>query len=1208
MDFVQRMRERLVALRRSRRARKLALTLGIALVVYALLGFFAVPAYLHHLIDTRAAGLLGRPVSVAALRFNPFTLKLGADQVHIGEPDGKTPFVDIDRLTLNASWTSLLHVAPVLDEVELQRPRIAIRRDAAQRFNFADLIERFAAPAPGAAGPASAAASDAPPTRFSLSNIRVHDGDIRFDDQATNTSHHVENIEIGIPFIANLPRDVDAFVQPLLAMRVDGRPLRVEGQTKPFADSLESILTFHLDRLDLPRYLGYVPAALPVAIPRGLVSGDLQLRFVQDKRAPRLDLSGILILDDFAIADQARVPIAEGQRAIAVLSDIQPLISRYRLSTLQLDHAAVHYVAQAGARSNFDALIGAGKAPPAKAPPGEVSIDSIALAASRFEYTDATLPTAATLTIDALGAAITGLNTSSGPPAEVDASGTLNGGSLATRGQLDLGASRYTGSVNAKAIGLAPLQALAAPGIAAVVQQGRADSSGNFVADWRGAFNLHIEPASVSLHDVAIGLRDGDASKIRFTALDAALIRFDLAAKEVRHGEVTVHSLDVAAQRARDGKLDLLALAAPSAPAAVKTAQAAPWHWSIVRFGIDNAALHLTDGATAKPTQIQVTAIAGAIGGLSDAMAAPLDIQLAGAIDEGRFDVHGTLKPAPLDVDLKIKTLKLDIAGLQPYLEVPLNVRVSQAQLSTDGALRYSDGPQPKLAWRGRVALQRVRVQDKLSGDDFLRWATLDLGTIDLRSGSGPLQLNLGDIALSDFYARVIMNANGRLNLSDVAGTGAAQPVSVTRAEGASLSTRADPAATTAQPATTTTTVAKPVAAIHVGQITLARGQLNYTDNFIKPNYTANITGLTGKIGAFGSSAGGAPAEVSLQGQLDDNAQVHIDGRINPLLPVAFVDIKGTANGVELTHLSAYSSKYTGYPIEKGRLNADVSYRLDQGKLKADNHLVIDQLTFGDEIADRSVAHLPVKLAVALLKDGNGQINVNVPVSGSLDDPQFSLGGLVARAFGGLILKAATSPFRLLASAFNHADGAGGEELGYVEFAPGADRLDDAAQGKLAQIAKILSDRPALNLGIIGRTDPGLDEAGLREVAVDELIHQEYLADHGAGAASSLTTLSPEDTERYLAAAYQHANFPKPKNLIGLTAAQPPEEMRKLLEANIATDASAMLHLAERRAGHIVGFLHGKLEDRRLWVLAPKLDAKGIDDKAKTTRVDFTLQ
>jgi len=1208
-------RDRALALRHSRRARKLALIAAIVLIIYALLGFLLVPALLQRWIDANAVKLLGRPVSIAALQFNPFTLKLGADQVHVADADGKAPFVDIDRVVLNGAWTSLPRWAPVFDEIDVEHPRLALARTADGRFNFSDLIDRFAgSPAkrdgmPAAQPTIDAKAPPSEPARFSLSNISIHRGEIRFDDRPTNASHHVEDIEVGIPFLANLPSDVDVFVQPLLAARIDGRPLRIEGQTKPFKDSLESTIDLTLDRLDLPQYLAYVQAELPVAIPKGFVSGSVRAHFVQDKAVRQLRLDGAIVLDDFTMTDKTKTPILDATRVIASFADVEPLVSRYRFDNVILDHAKLRYVARPSSRSNFDALYAKQKPAGAKTAESEFSIAHLGLVAGRFDYVDETLADA-TVTIADLAGSVTGLDTTNGTTATVEVNAKHNGGDLATRGKLDLAASRYTGTLNASNVGLAPLQPFALPaGSHATIRSGAFDTEGSFVADWKNLFNLHVEPAKSTLRDVTIGLKDAKEPAIAWKALDLALVKFDLAAGEVHQGDVIVHGLRINARRERDGRIDLASLignepATKTAAAAKSAKPVQPWKWSVARLAFDDAGATVEDHTTAKPTRIAVEAIKGDVTGLSEDMKQPLKLAVSGAIGQGGFEINGSIKPAPLEADLKLKTRELDVAGLTAYAEVPLNVRVASALLTSDGELRYAATTPAKTAYRGRVTIGRLRVLDKLTGDDFASCRSLNIGGIDYaQNGAAPMQLKLGDIALSDFYTRVIMNANGKLNLSDIAGANATTPVSVTRVEGPSNPAPSMQDATPASKSAATKPAA-PAAAIQVGQITLSRGHLNYTDNFVKPNYTANITQLSGKIGAFGT-AGGTAAPVTLRGQLDDNAQVDIDGKIDPLAPVAYVEIKGKAEGVELTHLSAYSVKYTGYPIIKGRLNADVSYLLDQGKLKADNHLYIDQLTFGDENKDPGVSHLPVKLAVALLKDSNGVIDVNVPVSGSLDDPQFSLGGVVWRAFAGMIAKAATAPFRLLAAAFKGGDGPGAD-LGYVEFAPGDDRLDAAAEAKLAQIAKLLGEKPSLSLGIIGRADPALDIDGLRRVSVDELIRSEYAHDHGDEAASA--PLSPADTDKYLEAAYKHAKFPKEKTLVWLTKSQPPEEMRRLLEANVTIDDGSMLHLAERRAGHVVGFLHGKVEDRRLWTLAPQLTPKGIDDQGKTTRVDFTLQ
>lgn len=1179
---------------RSHRLRKTALIVAIVLAVFGLFGFFVAPPILKSQLQARLTALLDRPVSVDQVHLDPFTLRLQLDRLHVAARDGHSPFVDVDQLVVNASWASLFRMAPVLDELSLQHPQLHLARTAPQQFNFSDLMRKFAG---------QPAKPGSKPARFALSNISVRDGDIVFVDAVTHASHHIGHLELGIPFIANLPHDANVFVRPLLAMSVDGSPLRIDGQTKPFADSRESVMSFTLDHLDLPRYLGYVPMALPVAIPSGRLSGQLQLHFVQAKAGPQVRLGGQLELDDFALTNHDGSPILALGHASAVLDDVEPLLSRYRLGAVQLSQWRLHYTRKPGGHSNFDALTGAGRTaakPVASAPTAATATDlriaTLTLQDGRLDYTDATGGKPATLSLQSIDGTLHNLSLQTAPPGAINLAARLNGGSIGIDGKLDLAASRYIGKLDLKGVTLAPLLPLAPPLLNAELAKGTLDANGQLQADWSKAFNLVLQPATVAVNNLALS-RHG-RTPLSWKSLQAGIKRLDLAGSTAQLDHLTVHGLQVDARRLRNGDIDLTRLGKSTPAHASRQSVPTPaWHWSIAHIGVDASTLALTDPripGRRGHTLFKLDKLG--IDDVSDNLRKPLKLELAGNIGRGSIRLDGRVRPRPLKVDLRVRTTRLNVTSLQSLVTVPLNVNLTSALLSANGRLHYRERARgARIDWNGHVTLGRVRVQDKLTGDDFLRWNSLDASGLKVRLGESAPRVVVGGLALDDFYARVIVNADGRLNLQDVVANPAAAAVSVTQAQSAS----APPIPTTtsqAAPAPASTSVA-PAADIQIGQISLARGHLNYTDNFIKPNYTANITQLAGKIGAFGTTAGAPPADLTLQGQLDDNAPVDITGTINPLAPVAFLDVKGKADGVELTHLSPYSGKYTGYPITKGRLTMDVHYQLDNGKLSADNHLFIDQLTFGDRIKGPGISHLPVKLAVALLKNSQGQIDVHVPVSGSLDDPQFSVGSLVWHAFVNLIGRAVTSPFRLLASAM----GGGGKDLGYVEFAPGSDVLDAAAQSRLTQIVKVLQQKPSLKLDIIGRVDPKFDEHGLRKVMVDQLVQQK------AGAGTDLVKLSPGDYDKYLKRAYKHAKFPKPRNLIGLTKSQPPDVMRKLLETNMPVNADALRHLAERRADTVRAWLHGKIDDSRVFVLAPKLDAKGINDNGRTTRVDFGL-
>ena len=1213
-------RDRAVAAYRSRRLRKALLIGAIAIAGYGLLGFFAAPPIIRSQIESRASAALARPVTLGGVHLNPYTLRLQLDRLHVGDRDGKAAFVDVEQAVINASWSSLFRFAPVLDELVLQRPRIRIARDAEQRFNFTDLIERNAGPADPKQSPA----------RFSLSNISVHDGTIEFDDAALKATHRVEQLEIGVPFIANLPSDTEVFVQPLLAMRVDGSPMRIDGHTKPFADSRDSTVNFQLDRLDLARYIGYVPAPLPFAIPKGFLSGKLDLHFVQGKAAPQLQLTGNLQLDDFALDNSHGQAIAKLGHGTVEVADVQPLLSRYHLGALKLDQAQVFYTLDGGGRANLDTLTASPpqSAKDKSAPPTDLKITAIGVTDSAARYIDSAQNK---LDVAGLQGSIDGLGTLAAPAATLDMTGRLYGGEVNAKGTLDLAAARLAAAFGLKHIDVVPLQALAESAVAARMTKGKLDATGQLRIDWTKAVNVHVSEARATVTDFALEPQfKGHGAPVAWSRLEAEITQVDLAGRQAQLGTVSATDLSLDIQRNENRYISLLDLfAVGNARNKGAPAGASPWHWSIAHVGFSNASVAFTDMALgSKPVPINVQSLTGAMENLSDDLAQPRELKLEGAVGKGSFSATGKLQPVPMVADLQLATKQIDIAPFEGYLSVPLNVSINSARLTSTGKLRY-DGrtDAAKVSYRGNAALERVRVQDKLSGDDFLRWRTLSGSNLDVDYGGATPRVHVDGLVLNSFYARVIINADGRMNLSDVVGAPEQAPVSVTRVDGGAAPGAKNPPAAAARrpvpgqapppasaPAAGAAVAAAtaPAADVHVGGVTLIDGQLNYTDNFIKPNYTADLTKLTGKVGAFGTTPGEPPAEVSVQAALDGDSPVGIDGTINPLQPVAFLDIKGKANDVELTRLTAYSTKYTGYPITAGKLTVDVHYLLDQRKLSADNHIFITQLTFGEEDTSPGIQHMPVKMAVALLEDSDGNVDINVPVSGSLDDPQFSLGGLVWRALGGMIGKAITAPFRLLGAAFGGGDH---EDLSYVEFDPGSDVLEGPAQERLGKVVALLGKKPRLHLDVVGRADPAKDEEGLREFTVDTLVRREKALDQSgknadtSNAALAAVSVTPDEYPRYLKRAYKNAEFPnKPKNFIGLEKGLEPEEMRSLLETNVATDADALRDLAGRRAAAVQAWLKGKLDDQRFSLKDPKLDAEGIDDKGKTTRVDFNLR
>jgi hypothetical protein len=283
---------------RSRWLHVTAIVIVTAFSIFTMTGFFGVPLLLGHIIRGSVASSLHRRVTVGTIRFNPYTLRLSADALHISERGGTGDFASVGQIRLKASWSSLSRLALIIEELTIDAPALNLVRNRAQEFNFADLIETPASPP-----------SAGRHWHFAFSNIRLNGGQVYFNDQALNEHHRVEQIQIGVPFIANLPAESGIFVQPLLRMVIDGSPFRLVRIALPFASTPEYVVNFTIKALDLARVADYLTHTLPIKIPHGSLSSSLQLRFMQPASEPIIRISGTINLDGLDLHDASNAPL-----------------------------------------------------------------------------------------------------------------------------------------------------------------------------------------------------------------------------------------------------------------------------------------------------------------------------------------------------------------------------------------------------------------------------------------------------------------------------------------------------------------------------------------------------------------------------------------------------------------------------------------------------------------------------------------------------------------------------------------------------------------------------------------------------------------------------------------------------------------------------------------------------------------------------------
>ncbi|KVG78609.1 AsmA family protein [Burkholderia ubonensis] len=1231
---------------RARRTRRIGLGVLIFLVLFGLLGFFAAPPLIRHIAEQQLSRQLDRPATIQRIALNPYTLNLEADGIHLGERGGQGDFIDIGKLVVRPSWTSLFRGAPIVNEIRVDAPRFHVVRHDAQRFNFTDLIEKFSTPSK----------PESKPTHFSVSNIQINDGRIDFDDRLLNEKHVVDNWTLGIPYIATLPSKTDIFVQPKLRLRLDGSPIAIEGRTKPFAQSRESEIALKFDKLDVPQLISYVPTKLPVAVTSGLLSSNLKLNFVMSGATPALRVSGTVDLNDAKVTSAASEPLFAARGVHVAAAGLEPLrnalhfdeirvdqpvvdLARDRQGVLNVEKLAAHPAAAPNAKapsaapaaaSAAQAASGAAAPTETKTPPLDLTIRHFAIDGGTINLDDRVPATPTTLSLTKLAATLDGFTLQGNTPAKYTLSTSLaRGGDVKAEGAFSVAAKQADAKLSVDALALPALQAYLGEATRARVLDGTLGATLNAKADWgKTPLDAQVADSEVSLKSLKLATPDAKAPAIVLPDASAKIAKVDLATRTAQIASVDASGLALDVTRLKDGTIDLAALASaeqkalPARTVARKAQAAAPsWHYRIDALNVKDAAANYTDLSTPRPVKLAIKPLALSVQKISDDLTKPLPVELKATLNrKGSLNVSGDVTAQPLKLGLKIDGNRLDAAAFEPYFGSALNATVASALLNANGNLAFAQANgATRASYRGDAALVDVRMLDKATSDPFAGWRSLALSNLKATYDEKGTDVDAARVTFSNFYGRVLLDAQGRLNLKDIVAkeSGPAQSLTRDTSKGETAPAAASAAVAVAQQAfapaaASASTVVKaapppqnPVR-VHFGEFVLQNGRVNYTDNFIKPNYTANLVAIKGTIGAFGTdSTTSAPVDVAAN--LAGNGPITIKGTVNPLIAKPALDLTATAHDIELTNLTPYSAKYAGYPITKGKLNVDLHYQLANDQLSANNHIFIDQLTFGDHVENDTATKLPVKLAISLLKNSRGEIDVSLPVSGSLSNPEFSVGGLIWRAVLNLIAKAVTSPFTLLA----HAFGGGGEELGYVEFAPGSDELADAQQKKLDTVVKMLNEKASIRLDLIGRVDPDKDTPGLRETYVDRLVRQQKLKDvvgQGESIDPRSVKVEPAEYHTYLTRAYKAADFKKPRNLIGLQKTLPDDDMRKALAEHAPVDEGSLRTLAQARAQSVRQYLEGKIDSSRMFIVAPKLDAKGIDDKGATTRVDFGLK
>jgi uncharacterized protein involved in outer membrane biogenesis len=646
---------------------------------------------------------------------------------------------------------------------------------------------------------------------------------------------------------------------------------------------------------------------------------------------------------------------------------------------------------------------------------------------------------------------------------------TTAGERLEWSGQFSVQPLGSTGKFAVGALKAATIASYLQDALPFLLASGSLDLEGQYRATLADTMGLAVDLPTLKVHDVAIAPREGGDQTPWITLPETTLsgISFAIPEQKIAVERVDIDNPKLTVWREPDGQPNLLKLlprssAAPaSAPAA-----SAPFTISVGTIAVKNASIAAEDRMMRPAAKVTLAPVALTVTGYSSQPGNALKVDASVTVNgKGRVAAQGDLLMSPLTTTMNIDVADFDLTPLQPYIASVSGVQLLSGQVSAKTKIALNPVPakgQSATQITGEVTVANFATRDTALRQDFIKWQRLQFTGINFRQG--PDSLSIDRILARRPYSRVVISAEQTLNIAEALKSPGA---------GNAPASAAPPAAP-----------AKAAAAmpIRIRQIAIEDGSMDFADFSIQPNFQAAIGGLAGTVTGL-SSDPKSRATIKLAGSVDRYAPVDITGTVNLLSAAVYTDIAMNFRNMELTTFNPYSGKYAGYNISKGKLTTELKYKVENRKLDAQHHIVLDQLEFGQATNSKDAVPLPVRLAVALLKDRNGVIDLNLPVTGSLDDPQFRIGPIIWQAFINLLTKIVEAPFALIGSLFG-----GGEELAYVDFAPGSAMLTPAEQEKIGKLAKGLSERPELKLDIPLKTLSMADDAPLSEAAFNEAL------------------------------------------------------------------------------------------------------------------------
>lgn len=997
--------------------------------LYLVFGFFLVNPMAQKLLPWAGENKLASQLSAQQVRFNPLTLEATVTGLTLAEKNG-APLASFDRLYLNLDTTGLFRWAWRIQDIQLDRPRATVLVRPGGRLNWQGLLDKLKED--------KEPPSDTIP-RVLVDHIRIANGDIDYTEAnraGPPFKVALEPLGIELDGLSTLPEDRGDY---LVAANLpeQGGTLKWKGDVG--LNPVVSTGQIGLEGVRLGNVLRVVKSPRNFELPSGVLAAGLNYQFAlvrsqSGNDVPSLQIKGAnLRLSGLAIAPKGGgAPVLQLRQASVNNANLDLLRHTVEVASVRLTGAQLVATRNAAGVLDWQTLFAATSVP-------------------------------------------AGAPASTAPAAAAPVSPATSW-KLVLR---EIALAEWTARLSDQTY-LQPLTA----------EVGRFDLTASVAGEVGAKPALTVGPVKASLGPVELRSGDVPVATLARTELDNA--RLALADTRLDIDELTLSGVTTQVTREKDTTLNWVRILqkVPSAAAtAPKTTAAQPMQIALAKFSLDGFNVGFIDQTTLAPVKLDLTEGFIKMSELNLDLTRPLPMEAGFAIKQGgRFDAIGTLAPSPLKGEFKLKLAGLSLKPFAPYLNTIVRLNLNRGMANTAGTLKLSStaGKPLSLAFDGGFSVDKLDITEEESGASFLGWERL--ASDSLQMGLAPNRVHMAGLRATDPFARILIHEDGRRNIQKLMRNQPAQPVPASNEEKPDASEEAmddgeqddlapvsspPPAPALVQAAQTR--AAAPAFPVEIEQLRIANGKLDFADLSLTPKFGTLMHTLSGVINGI-SNDPVAVAQLELDGKVDEFGSARIRGTVQPFKATEFTDITLTFRNLEMARLTPYSGKFAGRRIESGTLSVDLEYKVKQRQLAGENKFVINKLKLGERVESPIAKNLPLDLAIALLEDSNGIIDLDLPISGSLDDPKFSYGRIIWKAIVNVLTKLVTAPFRALGKLL----GVNADKLDGVSFDPGSSTLLPPEQEKLNTLAKAMVQRPMLTLSLEPGYDPEADRRALQ--------------------------------------------------------------------------------------------------------------------------------